>query len=84
MSDRSRIIHRPGRVFEIVGFWQLWLVRGAPTGIMQDLRTGQKTRFLRQDISERATIFQRNRVFCVQECPGQLIGHDMRLNQTTK
>jgi len=26
MSDRSRIIHRPGRVFEIVGFWQILLV----------------------------------------------------------
>ena len=31
ISDRSRIIHRPGWVFEIVGFWQLWLVNPSTT-----------------------------------------------------
>jgi len=33
MSDPSPTIQLPGRVCEIVRFWQILLVRGAPTGI---------------------------------------------------
>ena len=33
MSDRLTIISRSGRVFEMVNYWQVLLVRGAPTKI---------------------------------------------------